>query len=212
MTISRFDELEKRIATLETNMKVAVIVGVFIGVTGSGLVTILWASFRAAKHEVNALEKNAAQLADRVQTLRADIDSNLAATVDNRKQEIAAFAANQMNHAARDARVSFKKSVAAHAWQPLQLRNGWSNNSTGYPNASFYKDAIGIIHLRGIVSGGSGVVGHLPPAYRPAAYMVFDVACPETHPCRAIVSAKGSIWFSPGSSWTSLNEIHFTAQ
>jgi hypothetical protein len=118
-----------------------------------------------------------------------------------------------MSHAALDARAAFKESMATHAWQPLQLKNGWSNNSTGYPNASFYRDAIGIVHLRGIVSRGSGViVANLPPSYRPPTAMVYDVACAAAQPCRAIINAKGAIRFSPGGSWTSLNEIHFTAQ
>jgi len=115
VTASKFDELEKRIATLETHLKVAVIVGTFIGVTGSGLVTILWTSFRDAKREVDVVEKNAISLDGRIGALRADIDSNLAVTVDNRKKEIVAFAANQMARAVNDEALSREilASVAA---------------------------------------------------------------------------------------------------
>ena len=123
MTASKFDELEKRIATLETHVKVAVIVGTFIGVTGSGLVTILWTGFREAKREVDAVEKNAISLDGRIGSLRADIDSNLAVTVDNRKKEIVAFAANQCAGPSGDTRARFFGDPAQSQGADLRLHH-----------------------------------------------------------------------------------------
>ena len=54
--------------------------------------------------------------------------------------------------------------------------NSWSNFGSGFDTAGFYKDALGIVHLKGLVDGpagagtGSGTVAFtLPEGYRPAA-------------------------------------------
>jgi hypothetical protein len=48
--------------------------------------------------------------------------------------------------------------------------NKWKQANPAAYNAAFFKDHEGIVHLRGIVSGGTAsVIFHLPPGYRPAA-------------------------------------------
>jgi hypothetical protein len=66
--------------------------------------------------------------------------------------------------------------AAPEAWhevgapgQPGYLNNWKQVNPQTY-NAAFFKDHEGIVHLRGIVKGGSaGPIFQLPPGYRPAA-------------------------------------------
>jgi hypothetical protein len=60
------------------------------------------------------------------------------------------------------------------------LKNSWAtvDSSNAFPPASFYIDPIGIVHLRGLVGGGtaSSVVFTLPPGYRPPKTLAFAVA------------------------------------
>jgi hypothetical protein len=209
---SRLDELEKRIATLEAHMKVAVIVGAIIGVTGSGLTSILWSGFVSANRQVEALQKGTGELDARVAALRRDVDSNLTAAVERGKAQILAFASRQIDQAARDAVTRLSHTAASIEWQPLQLENGWANHTPGYADASVHKDAFGVVHLRGLVSSGTGVVATLPERYRPDAAVMTAVACAENQPCRAVVNVNGLLWFSPGAAWVSINEIQFRAK
>ena len=57
--------------------------------------------------------------------------------------------------------------IAQEAWQNATLVNGWSNFGSGYTTAQYYKDKEGVIHVKGVVVGGSGVIFNLPAGYRP---------------------------------------------
>jgi hypothetical protein len=65
--------------------------------------------------------------------------------------------------------------AAPEAWhevgapgQPGYL-NGWKQAAPNTYNAAFFKDNEGIVHLRGIVKGGTAApIFQLPPGYRPA--------------------------------------------
>jgi hypothetical protein len=56
-------------------------------------------------------------------------------------------------------------------WHDAVLENGWSNGppETPFAPAGYYKDLGGVVHLRGLVSGGTlgKAIFHLPPGYRP---------------------------------------------
>jgi len=63
------------------------------------------------------------------------------------------------------------------------FQNSWQNNPMtilGYP-AGFYKDRVGIVHLVGRISSGSGnsIIFQLPAGYRPATgkFTSFPAAC-----------------------------------
>jgi hypothetical protein len=69
------------------------------------------------------------------------------------------------------------------------FENNWRNGSPGTnqstESAAFYKDQLGIVHLKGMVLGGAqGTTAfHLPPGYRPAdrKVLIFAVTVtPET--------------------------------
>ncbi len=51
-------------------------------------------------------------------------------------------------------------------WQAAGLEGLWSNVA-GFAPASYWKDPHGLVHLRGRVTGGSGVIFTLPTNYRP---------------------------------------------
>jgi S-layer family protein len=56
------------------------------------------------------------------------------------------------------------------------FQNGWGN-SGGFGRAGFFKDALGIVHLKGTLSGpGNGTAFTLPEGYRPAEALFLPVA------------------------------------
>ena len=65
------------------------------------------------------------------------------------------------------------------SWTAFTLLNSWTNyTGAGYnAPASYYIDAIGIVHLRGVVKGGTitTVIANLPVGYRPEYYVNIPV-------------------------------------
>jgi hypothetical protein len=58
------------------------------------------------------------------------------------------------------------------------FQNGWNNFGFGYSLAGFFKDPMGIVHLKGTLSGGgSGSIAFtLPEGYRPAENLFLPIA------------------------------------
>jgi hypothetical protein len=103
-------------------------------------------------------------------------------------------------------------SLEQEAWQNPSFQNGWVNYDTTYNAAGYFKDSLGIIHLRGLVKNGSGVLFTLPAGYRPPRRELFAVA---THPNtvgRIDILADGQVLMVSGSNlWISLDGITFKA-
>ena len=61
----------------------------------------------------------------------------------------------------------------AEGWHDAALENGWKNSPPEAPfvTAGYYKDLAGVVHLRGVVAGGTlgKAIFHLPPGYRPTS-------------------------------------------
>jgi hypothetical protein len=58
------------------------------------------------------------------------------------------------------------------------FQNSWHNFGGTWARAAFYKDHEGIVHLKGLVTGGtSGTVFQLPPGYRSAERLYFPIEC-----------------------------------
>ena len=66
-------------------------------------------------------------------------------------------------------------------WTPATLQNGWSNSGNGFSEVAFFKDSMGIVHLRGVLSGGASgqPMLTLPAGYRPEARKAYATyGCP----------------------------------
>jgi hypothetical protein len=104
--------------------------------------------------------------------------------------------------------------IIQEAWQTPTLLNGWVNYGSVYAPAGFYKDPLGIVHLRGGVK--SGTIGlnvfTLPVGYRPAFDLVF-VTSSNALQGQAVVKANGDIALMIGSSVSFyLDHISFRAE
>jgi len=112
----------------------------------------------------------------------ADIKLSKLGTVPSAQSAATANTANTANIAttANSANVANTAGVASSLgpsedWHEVgapgepQFQNSWVAQEA-YPPVAFYKDHEGIVHLRGVISGGTGVFAfRLPPGYRPAS-------------------------------------------
>ena len=99
------------------------------------------------------------------------------------------------------------------------FQNSWTNYGGGYATAAFYKDALGIVHLKGMITSGTigSVAFTLPAGYTPAEHSYFSVASrvvgsPQT--AAATVLSNGSVQIfntNAGADPVSLNGISFRA-
>ena len=68
------------------------------------------------------------------------------------------------------------------AWLTPTLINGATNyNATDYYGVSYYKDTLGVVHLRGVVNvtgtGWANRFMNLPVDYKPSKIMIFYYYC-----------------------------------
>jgi hypothetical protein len=110
---------------------------------------------------------------------------------------------------------------AAEPWTPLSFGVGWGNYGSVYLGASYRKDQLGRVHLRGLVTRTAGlpenesVIGTLPPStHAPPARMIFQ-GNGGAADARIDVLPNGQILWINGvtaeKDYTSLSEISFYA-
>jgi hypothetical protein len=90
------------------------------------------------------------------------------------------------------------------------FENGWVNFGPADATAGFYRDARGIVHLKGTIKNGTVATAFtLPPGYRPAVTHLFASAGSGVSPYVA-VDADGSVRLVPPvQSYASLEPIEF---
>jgi type II secretory pathway pseudopilin PulG len=94
-------------------------------------------------------------------------------------------------------------------WTPLTLQNTWVDYSPPYTSAAYTKTSGGVIVLKGMVRGGSGQIGILPPGYRPSMSVMFTTTSNQSG-SRIDIGSNGSIYMSIGNNaWISLDGIEF---
>jgi hypothetical protein len=81
------------------------------------------------------------------------------------------------------------------------LGGGWVAFGGGYPAPTYWRDADGVVHLEGVLAGGTlGTVAFtLPSGFRPVAQRDFAAECNGVHGT-LIVTAAGAVTPSAGST------------
>jgi hypothetical protein len=119
----------------------------------------------------------------------------------------------------------WQQGLQAVKWQTPTLLNSWVNYGSPYEPPGYHMDASGVVHLRGMVRGGTAgdanSIFTLPAGYRP----LYDVIVPavaadafaEVHvggPNSALSTPPGAVVLAAGStpSWLSLSGISFSTQ
>ena len=128
------------------------------------------------------------------------------------------------------AKSSLSFFAAAPYWSRLILENGWitpspllhkwqnyNDGNDGYNPVGYYKDALGIVHLRGLIKGGDEI-GHsagvfiLNTGYRPTYRELFSTLSADTT-ARVDVTADGKVVAVFGDRrWLSLDGLTFRAK
>lgn len=98
-------------------------------------------------------------------------------------------------------------------WQPAELQNEWHDDAR-YNTPGFCKDAMGFVHLRGVVCYGTDrVIFQLPPGYRPIARELHTVSRGDGTSDVLGIDPDGSVNFLllPRDPFFSLDGITFGA-
>lgn len=64
-------------------------------------------------------------------------------------------------------------SLTIPLWAPLISKNGWTDYDQEYATAAYTKTKAGVVMLKGLVKGGTGDIGVLPPDYAPQKNIMF---------------------------------------
>lgn len=106
-------------------------------------------------------------------------------------------------------------------WLNPTLLNSWTNHVAG-PNIGYYKDTVGIVHLQGLIQGGTTTVGTLiftlPTGYRPFFGLRVPITCSNTTSITSgvmLINTNGNctietaVWVS---NYVTLTGINFRAE
>jgi hypothetical protein len=100
-------------------------------------------------------------------------------------------------------------------WQsvtPGMFLNGWDNYSADFNRAGYFKDSMGIVHLKGLVSSGTDrLIFTLPNGYRPAyteVHTVYTILTSGTTIGQLHITSSGGVHFMENLPiWGLLTEI-----
>ncbi|HUT46930.1 MAG TPA: hypothetical protein VMX36_11640 [Sedimentisphaerales bacterium] len=110
-------------------------------------------------------------------------------------------------------------TIVQEAWQNVaanKFQSGWVNYGGPYNPAGYFKDSLGIVHLRGLVKGGAvgtnATIFTLPSGYRPQNQELQVTITNGNASCRIDIAKDGRVIPSSGSpGWFSLDGITFRA-
>lgn len=105
-----------------------------------------------------------------------------------------------------------KKLSAPEPWQTPTFENSWVNFAGGFAAAGYWKDAEGVVHLRGVVKSGTvgATIFTLPLGYRPLDRHMFAAMTDTNTIGRVDVVADGTVVASSASNvYLSLDTCSF---
>lgn len=98
-------------------------------------------------------------------------------------------------------------------WEKPDFKSNWENYSAEYNQAGYFKDSMGIVHLRGLVKSGSGVIFNLPSGYRPRYRQLHAVCTYPNAIGRLDILFDGKVKMQAGDKrWISLDGVTFRAR
>jgi hypothetical protein len=102
-----------------------------------------------------------------------------------------------------------------YTWKTPAWGTNWGNYGGSYNTGGYYKDGDGIVHLKGLVTGGSygssATLFTLPAGFRPGGRCLFTIITDNAHG-RLDIKTTGQVIPYVGSGWLSLDGISFKAE
>jgi hypothetical protein len=97
--------------------------------------------------------------------------------------------------------VNLKADKIQEAWITPTLLNGWLNFGGAFDEASYMKDSLGFVHIKGLVQSGSAAsaIFNLPPGYRPIKHLSFVTTANDAIG-RVTITSTGNVTCSVGST------------
>jgi hypothetical protein len=106
---------------------------------------------------------------------------------------------------------AFTSTTIAPTWIAVTYVNSWVDEGGVYGGSAYWKDALGIVHLRVAIKNGTpnSLVFTLPAGYRPAqAQTVIGVNSTGIALCTAWLATNGQFTMFTGN--TTLNTFYFS--
>jgi len=127
--------------------------------------------------------------------------------------------ANKPVSTAQQTALDLKADIAQPSWTTPTYSSGWSDYGSPFQTIGYFKDTLGMVHLKGMVrnSSGSSKTGNiftLPAGYRPGATMLTPVEVFNAHG-RLDIQADGEVIAKtsvPNTRWITLTNIQFLAE
>lgn len=106
-----------------------------------------------------------------------------------------------------------KRAIPQEDWKTPNLQNGWEFYGGEYNKLGYFKDSFGIVHLKGLVRKGSGIIFTLPDGYRPVGRELHAVCTNPNALGRIDIRSNGNVMVVAGSEgWISLDGLTFRAK
>lgn len=109
-------------------------------------------------------------------------------------------------------------AFSSYSYIAPTLGNSWVNYGGIYNTAGYFKDACGVVHIRGLIKSGTltATAFTLPAGYRPAARMILSTAAgtggSDVHG-RLDIDASGNVMpISGGNDYFSLQASFYATQ
>ena len=107
-------------------------------------------------------------------------------------------------------------TVAANGNPQPSFMNGWVNYDTSYTEAAFRKDALGYVHIKGMIKNGAvsfdNAIFQLPVGYTPTRRYLFSTIS-NSAIGRIDIRTDGYVTVPTGNNaWITLDGIHFKAE
>ncbi|MGQ0629170.1 MAG: hypothetical protein ACT4PL_13855 [Phycisphaerales bacterium] len=100
-------------------------------------------------------------------------------------------------------------------WQFPSLLGDWVNYGAGYADAAYFKDSVGVVHIRGTIRDGDpgSLIFVLPAGYRPNARLIF-VGWSGSAATRVDILPDGRVYVlgTVSNGWLSLEGFSFRAE
>jgi hypothetical protein len=108
-----------------------------------------------------------------------------------------------------------QKSTYTTGWTNATYTNGWATYGAQYSPARYIKDDLGVVHLDGLVQGGTigASIFTLPAGFRPAYQQIHAAVTNPNTIGRLDITTAGAVLPSTGSNvWFSIAGATFLAE
>lgn len=100
-------------------------------------------------------------------------------------------------------------------WITPTLAGTWADYGSGYAACQYMKDALGFVHIKGLVTGGAApptTIFTLPAGYRPLEHLIFATPSFDAFGETRVLSNGGVYARTGNSTWVALDGIVFLAE